>query len=46
MPPGMKEGMAANRPLWEIVFANPLTYIFLFIGAIIAALAMAIKKNK
>ena len=45
-PPGMEEGMKSNKPYWEVVFAHPLTYIFLFIGLIVAVLAAAVRKNK
>ncbi|KLL04698.1 MAG: hypothetical protein MRERV_14c045 [Mycoplasmataceae bacterium RV_VA103A] len=45
-PAGMDEGMKSNKPYWKIVFNHPLTYIFLFIGLIIAIMAAATKKDK
>jgi hypothetical protein len=45
-PEGMDAGMKSNRPYWEVVFNHPLTYIFLFIGLIIAIMAAATKKNR
>ena len=46
MPEGMQEGMKSNKPYWEIVFHHPLTYIFIFIGVLIAIMAASLKKNK
>jgi hypothetical protein len=45
-PEGMEEGMKSNKPYWQVVFNHPLTYIFLFIGLIIAVMAAATKKNR
>lgn len=45
-PEGMEEGMKANKPYWEVVFNHPLTYIFLFIGILIAIMAASTRKNK
>jgi hypothetical protein len=44
-PEGMQEGMAANKPYWQVVFNHPLTYIFLFIGMIMAVLASVTRKK-
>jgi hypothetical protein len=46
MPEGMEEGMKSNKPYWQVVFNHPLTYIFLFIGIIVAIMAAATRKNK
>jgi len=46
MPEGMKEGMEANKPYWEVVMYHPLTYIFLFIGSLMAVMAAMTRKNK
>lgn len=45
-PEGMEEGMKSNKPYWQVVFNHPLTYIFLFIGIVIAIMAAATRKNK
>jgi hypothetical protein len=45
-PEGMEEGMKSNKPYWQVVFSHPLTYIFLFIGIIIAIMAAATKKDR
>lgn len=45
-PEGMEAGMKSNKPYWEVIFAHPLTYIFLFIGLLVAIMAATVKKNK
>ncbi|WNE40443.1 MAG: hypothetical protein GBAus27B_000510 [Mycoplasmataceae bacterium] len=44
-PVGMEEGMASNKPYWGVVMSHPLTYIFSFIGVVIAIMATATKKR-
>lgn len=44
-PQGMEEGMVSNKPYWQVVFHHPLTYIFLFIGVVIAIMSAATKKR-
>jgi hypothetical protein len=45
-PPGMEEGMKSNKPFWGVVFNHPLTYIFLFIGILVAIMAAATRKDR
>jgi hypothetical protein len=44
-PDGMQEGMIANKPYWQVIMNHPLTYIFCFIGIIIAIMASMTKKK-
>jgi hypothetical protein len=45
-PEGMDEGMKSNKPYWQVIFNHPLTYIFLFMGIVIAILASVTRKNR